>query len=155
MPTPFTEEDKIDFQGYEILINRQIKYGTSQIFILGSAAETTLLTLEEKKSIVKEVISMTKGKIPCFFNASAMTTGDSVEFAQFCEREGADGVIFTVPPYVLINQHATLSHLDTCMSAVDIPCGIYNNPSRLGVLISPETIKALSDACLLYTSRCV
>ncbi|MEW4411677.1 dihydrodipicolinate synthase family protein [Clostridium sp. AN503] len=146
MPTPFTEEDKIDFQGYEILINRQIKYGTSQIFILGSAAETTLLTLEEKKSIVKEVISMTKGKIPCFFNASAMTTGDSVEFAQFCEREGADGVIFTVPPYVLINQHATLSHLDTCMSAVDIPCGIYNNPSRLGVLISPETIKALSDA---------
>ena len=145
MPTPFTEDDKIDFQGYETLINRQIKYGTSQLFILGSAAETTLLTMEEKKATVKEVISMTKGKIPVFFNASAMTTDQSVEFAQYCEKEGADGVIFTVPPYVLINQHAAYAHLDTCMSAVDIPCGIYNNPSRLGVLVRPETIKKLSD----------
>lgn len=146
MPTPFTEDDKIDFQGFETLINRQIKYGTSQLFVLGSAGETTLLTLDEKKTIVKEVISMTQGKIPVFFNASAMTTEASVEFAQYCEKEGADGVIFTVPPYVLINQHAALAHLDTCMGAVDIPCGIYNNPSRLGVAVLPETIKTLSDA---------
>ena len=31
------------------------------------------------------------------------------------------------------------------MSAIGIPCGIYNNPSRLGVLVEPETIKRLSD----------
>ena len=35
MPTPFTEDDRIDFKGFETLIDRQIKYGTSQIFILG------------------------------------------------------------------------------------------------------------------------
>lgn len=146
MPTPFTEDNKIDFQGFETLINRQIKYGTSQLFILGSAGEVTLLTQEEKKTIVKEVISMTKGKIPVFFSAASFTTDMSVEFAQYCEKEGADGVIFTIPPYVLINQHAAHTHLDTCMSAVDIPCGIYNNPSRLGVQVMPETIKKLSDA---------
>ena len=146
MPTPVTEDNKIDFQGFETLINRQIKYGTSQLFILGSAGEVTLLTQEEKKAIVKEVISMTKGKIPVFFSAASFTTEMSVEFAQYCEKEGADGVIFTVPPYVLINQHAAHTHLDTCMSAVDIPCGIYNNPSRLGVQVMPETIKKLSDA---------
>lgn len=145
MPTPFTEDNKIDFQGFETLINRQIKYGTSQLFILGSAGEVTLLTREEKETIVREVIKLTKGKIPVFFSASALTTDDSVSFARFCEREGADGVIFTVPPYVLINQAATHIHLDTCMSSVNIPCGIYNNPSRLGVQIMPETIKALSD----------
>ncbi|MBP3700672.1 MAG: dihydrodipicolinate synthase family protein [Lachnospiraceae bacterium] len=146
MPTPFTEDDKIDYQGFETLINRQIKYGTSQLFILGSAGETTLLSLDEKKTIVKEVISMTKGKIPVFFNASALTTDASVEFAQYCEKEGADGVVFTVPPYVLVPQVAAHAHLDTCMSSVDIPCGIYNNPSRLGVQVMPETIKKLSDA---------
>ena len=145
MPTPFTKDDKIDFAGYETLINRQIKYGTSQLFVLGSAAETTLLTMDEKHEIIKEVIKMTKGRIPCFFNASAMTTDQSVELARYCENQGADGVIFTVPPYVLINQHAVHTHLDTCMSAVSIPCGIYNNPSRLGVLVRPETIKKLSD----------
>lgn len=146
MPTPFTEDDRIDFKGFETLIDRQIKYGTSQIFILGSAGEVTLLTLEEKKAIVHEVIKIVNGRIPVFFSAASMTTQASVDFARYCEQEGADGVIFTVPPYVLINQTAAFIHMDTCMSSVSIPCGIYNNPSRLGVQIMPETIKRLSDA---------
>ena len=145
MPTPFTEDNKIDFKGFETLINRQIKYGTSQLFILGSAGEVTLLTQEEKEAIVKEVIQMTKGKIPVFFSAASFTTDASVAFAQYCEKQGADGVVFTVPPYVLITQHAAKTHLDTCMSSVSIPCGIYNNPSRLGVQVLPETIKYLSE----------
>lgn len=144
IPTPFTSDNKIDFGAFELLIERQIRYGTSELFVLGSAGETTLLTLEEKKSIVKNVIKMTKGKIPTFFNASALTTEESVKFAQFCEAEGADGVIFTIPPYVLISQSAAYTHLDTCMGAINIPCGIYNNPSRLGVNVEPETIAKLS-----------
>jgi len=145
MPTPFTKEDAIDFQGFHTLMERQIQYGTSQLFVLGSAGEVTLLTLEEKMNIVSEVIRMAKGKIPVFFSASALTTQQSVDFARFCEKEGADGVIFTVPPYVLIPQTSVYTHLDTCMSAIEIPCGIYNNPSRLGVQVMPETIKMLSD----------
>ena len=145
MPTPFTEDARIDFNGFSTLIDRQIAYGTSMLFILGSAGEVTLLTVEEKKKIVHEVIKMTQGRIPVFFSAASFTTAQSVEFAKYCEKEGADGVIFTVPPYVLIPQTAVFAHFDECMSAIGIPCGIYNNPSRLGVLVEPETIKRLSD----------
>lgn len=145
MPTPFTKDNQIDFDGFSVLIDRQIKYGTSQLFILGSAGEVTLLSQEEKETIVREVIRMTAGRIPVFFSASAFTTEASVNFARYCENEGADGVVFTVPPYVLVPQMAAYAHLDECMSAVSIPCGIYNNPSRLGVQVMPETIKKLAD----------
>ncbi len=145
MPTPFTKDNKIDYEGFKILIDRQIKYGTSELFILGSAGEVTLLSLEEKKEIVKEVIKMTKGRIPVFFSASALTTEASVEFAKYCESQDADGVVFTVPPYVLVPQAAAYQHLDTCMSAISIPCGIYNNPSRLGVNVEPEAIAKLCE----------
>jgi 4-hydroxy-tetrahydrodipicolinate synthase len=145
MPTPFKPDNSIDYSGFELLIERQIKYGTSQLFVLGSCGETSLLTLEEKKTIVKEVVKMAKGKIPVFFNASASTTEASVELAKFIEGEGGDGVIFTVPPYVLIPQSAAYEHLDTCMGSVKIPCGIYNNPSRIGVLVEPRTISMLSE----------
>ena len=145
MPTPFTEDNKIDFQGFETLIERQIKYGTSQLFVLGSAGEVTLLTQEEKKLIVHEVIKIANGRIPVFFSAASLTTETSVEFAQYVEQEGGDGVIFTVPPYVLVPQAAAFAHLDTCMSAVSIPCGIYNNPSRLGVQVTPESIYFVVD----------
>ncbi len=145
MPTPFKPDNSIDYGGFELLIERQIKYGTSQLFVLGSCGETSLLTLEEKKTIVKEVVKMAKGKIPVFFNASASTTEASVELAKFIEGEGGDGVIFTVPPYVLIPQSAAYEHLDTCMGSIKIPCGIYNNPSRIGVLVEPRTISMLSE----------
>lgn len=145
MPTPFKPDNSIDYNGFELLIARQIKYGTSQLFVLGSCGETSLLTLEEKKTIVKEVVKMTKGRIPVFFNASANTTEASVEFAKYIEGEGGDGVIFTVPPYVLIPQSAVYEHLNTCMGSVKIPCGIYNNPSRIGVLVEAKTISMLSD----------
>ncbi len=145
MPTPFKPDNSIDYDGFELLIERQIKYGTSQLFVLGSCGETSLLTLEEKQTIVKEVVKMTKGRIPVFFNASANTTEASVEFAKYIEGEGGDGVIFTVPPYVLIPQSAVYEHLNTCMSSVKIPCGIYNNPSRIGVLVEAKTISMLSE----------
>ena len=146
MPTPFVSQNKVDFGAYKLPIDRQIKYGTSELFVLGSAGEVTLLSLDEKKAIVHEVIKMTKGRIPVFFSCASMTTDDSVAMAKYCESEGADGVIFTVPPYVLVSQPAAYAHLETCMSATTLPCGIYNNPSRLGVQVMPETIKKLSDA---------
>ena len=145
MPTPFTQDNKIDFEGFKILIDRQIKYGTSQIFILGSAGETTLLTVDEKKAIIREVIKICKNRIPVFFSAASTTTEGSIELAKYCEAQGADGVVFTVPPYVLIPQESAFNHMDRCMSSVNIPCGIYNNPSRLGVQIAPETVQRLSE----------
>lgn len=145
MPTPFSKDGTIDFGAFKVLIDRQIQYGTSELFVLGSAGEVTLLTLEEKKEIVKNVIKMTKGRIPVFFSCSAATTDGAVDFAQYCEAEGADGVIFTIPPYVLIPQDAAFVHLDACMGATKLPCGIYNNPTRLGVNISPETIASLAE----------
>ena len=145
MPTPFSQDNKIDFGAFRLLIDRQIQYGTSELFILGSAGETTLLSIEEKKEIIKNIIKMTKGRIPVFFGCAAPTTDGAVDLAKFCQSEGADGVIFTIPPYVLIPQSSALTHLDSCMAAINIACGIYNNPSRLGVQLEPETIKILAD----------
>jgi 4-hydroxy-tetrahydrodipicolinate synthase len=88
---------------------------------------------------------MTKDRIPVFFNCSSLTTKDSVSFAKFCESEGADGVIFTVPPYVLIPQKAVFEHLNTCMKATNLPSGIYNNPARVGVNVNYQTIVKLAE----------
>ncbi|MEA4897213.1 dihydrodipicolinate synthase family protein [Bacillota bacterium Meth-B3] len=145
MVTPFDKNNKVDFGAFKVLIDRQIHYGTKELFVLGSAGEATLLTLEEKHEIIHQIIKMTKGRIPVFFSANMNTTEESVKLAQFAQSEGADGVIFLVPSYVLIPQASAFIHLDKCMGSVDISCGIYNNPSRSGVRIEAETIKKLSD----------
>jgi 4-hydroxy-tetrahydrodipicolinate synthase len=85
-------------------------------------------------------------KIDAIYNENPQKAREiGQEIAKFAEKQGADGVIFTIPPYVLIPQEDAFLHLDTVMGATSLPCGIYNNPARLGVQVEPETIKRLSD----------
>lgn len=143
MPTPFSADGRIDFGAFKVLIDRQIQYGTSELFILGSAGETTLLSIEEKKEIIRQIVKITKDRIPVFFGCAAPTTQGAIDLALFAQSESADGIVFTVPPYVLIPQDAAFVHLNSCISSVKLPCAIYNNPSRLGVNVEPETIAEL------------
>lgn len=145
MPTPYNADGSIDFGGFKTLIDRQIQYGTSELFLMGSAGENTMLTLDERHEIIRRIVKMTKGRIPVFFGSTLPTTEASVEFAKFAEAEGADGLIFTVPAYLLPPQTAVLEYFRACMGAVKIPVGVYNNPTRVAVHIEVETLIALAN----------
>ena len=145
MPTPYNKDGSIDFGGFQTLIDRQIRYGTSELFLMGSAGENTLLTLDERREIVRRIVKATKGRIPVFFGSTLPSTDASVEFAKFAEAEGADGLIFTVPAYLLPPQSAVLDYFRACMGAVTIPVGVYNNPTRVAVHIEVETLVALAN----------
>lgn len=147
IPTPYKEDGSIDYKGFETLIKHQAKYGTSQLLVMGSAGEVTLLTLQERKEIVKKVIELSKGLIPVYFGAGFPSTKETIEFSKFAEEQGADGLIFTIPPYLLIPQTSVYNHFLTCMKSVSIPVGVYNNPSRVGINIEPETIEKLAIEC--------
>lgn len=144
IPTPFNNDGKVDFGGFRTLIDFHITHGTSMLLVMGSAGEVSLLSYEERKTIIRKLTAYAKGKIPVFFGSSLPTTEQTVEFAQFAEAEGADGLIFTAPPYLLPTQTALYQFLRTAMGSVSIPVGIYNNPTRVVVNINPETIEKLS-----------
>lgn len=145
IPTPYDNNGKIDFGGFKTIIDHHIAHRTSELFVMGSAGEVTLLTAEERRNIVKEVIKSAKGRIPVFFNAGFPTTEETIKFSQFAEAEGADGLIFTAPVYLLPPQKAVYEHLRDCMKSVSIPVGVYNNPSRLGINLEPDTIETLAN----------
>lgn len=145
MPTPYNADGSIDFGGFQVLIDRQIQYGTSELFVMGSAGENTLLTLDERREILRRVVKMTKGRIPVFFGSTLPSTEASVQFARYAEAEGADGLIFTIPAYLLPPQAAALEYFRACMGAVEIPVGVYNNPTRVGVHIEVETLVTLAN----------
>lgn len=147
IPTPFNNSGSIDWEGLKTLIDHQAAHGTSTLLVMGSAGEVTMLTEDERKAIVKNVTAHAKGKIPVFYGAGFPTTEDTVKFSRYAEAEGADGLVFTAPPYILPPQTALAEHLRTCMQSVSIPVGIYNNPSRVGVFITPDTIEMLVNEC--------
>jgi len=147
IPTPFNQDGTIDYGGFETLIDFHTQHDTTMLLVMGSAGEATLLTSEERRHIVTRVVKYAKGKIPVFFGAALPTTADTVSFSTFAEAEGADGLVYLAPPYLLPPQEAVLTHLRTCMQSVTIPTAIYNNPARVGVHITPDTIVTLAEEC--------
>lgn len=80
LPSPYTSEGRVDYGGFTVLIDHHMAHGTSELFVMGSAGEATLLQLEERREIVRQVVRMSVGKIPVFFGASFPGTDDSVRF---------------------------------------------------------------------------
>lgn len=147
LPTPFDKAGNVDLGGFRTLVDFHVAHKTNMLFCMGSAGEATTLSLEERKAIVHEMVKLCKGRIPVFFGAAMPSTEATVGFASYCEVEGADGLIFTAPYYLLPPQSAVREYLLTAMQSVQIPVGIYNNPSRTGINIEPETIEFLAQAC--------
>lgn len=147
IPTPMNQDKSIDFEGFKMLVDFHVTHGTNMLFCMGSAGEATMMTLEERKAIVREMVKICKGRIPVYFGATLSSTKASVEFAKYAEAEGADGLIFPAPCYLLPPQSAVSQFYLEVMKSVEIPVGIYNNPSRTGVNVRPETIELLAKEC--------
>jgi 4-hydroxy-tetrahydrodipicolinate synthase len=147
IPTPFDSNNKIDLGAFKEIVDFHIAHGTNMLFCMGSAGEVSLLTAEERYATLPEVVKMCKGRIPVFFGSTFPTTEATIKFAQYAEAQGADGLVFTAPNYVLPPQSAVKAFFMEAMQSVSIPVGVYNNPSRTGVFLEPETLEALADAC--------
>jgi len=147
VPTPFDPSNKIDFDVFKEMLDFHAKRGSSALLVFGSAGETTMLSIDEKQEVIRELVPYSKGKVPIFFGTTCPTVKDTVMLSQFAEDQGAEGVLFTIPPYITPPQQAVYDFLKTAMDSIGIATAIYNNPSRVGVNIDPDTIVRLSEEC--------
>jgi len=145
IPTPFSEDDSIDFDGFEKLVDFHIEHGTDGLLLMGSTGESPALTQEEKREILERVVPYAKGRIPLFAGTTCGNTKQTVELSRHAERIGADGLLLVVPPYLSPTQDGVYEHFKAVAEAVSIPVAIYNNPGRVSVNIDPATVIALAD----------
>jgi 4-hydroxy-tetrahydrodipicolinate synthase len=145
IPTPFTEEDKVDFEGFEELVDFQAENGTDGILLMGSTGESPALTIDERREILDKVLAYARGKIPVFAGTTCGNTQQTIELTQYAQQAGADGALLVVPPYLKPSQDGLYEHFKAVAEAVDVPIAIYNNPGRVGVNIDPGTVIQLAE----------
>jgi len=144
IPTPFTEEDEIDFGGFQRLIDFQAQHGTNGLLLMGSTGESPSLTMEERREILDRVLPYATDKIPLLAGTTCGNTKQTIELSRHAQQAGADGLLLVVPPYLKPTQDGLYEHFKAVAQAVDIPVAIYNNPGRVGVNIDPPTVVELS-----------
>lgn len=141
--TPFTE-DGINFKEFEKLIEYQISEGIDSIIVCGTTGESSTMTLDEKKTLIKFAIEAIDNRVPIIIGTGSNNTASSIELSQYAESAGADGLLLVTPYYNKTTQEGLIKHYTVIANNTSLPIILYNVPSRTGVNIKPETCLELS-----------
>jgi len=141
--TPFDANLEMDLGVMRDLVDFHAANNTSTLLIMGSTGEPTMLTIEERKRIIREMAAYCKGKIHAFFGVTLGSTAMTIDLARYAQDQDADGIVILVPPYLAPPQDAVFTYLKEVCLAVDISVGLYNNPARVIANVDPATIVRL------------
>lgn len=141
--TPFNEEG-INFEELKRLIDFNIENGTDAIVIAGTTGESSTMSDEEHKEVIKFTVDYVNKRIPVIAGTGSNDTLYALELSQYAEKVGVDGLLIVTPYYNKTTQLGLVKHYNYIADRVNIPIILYNVPSRTGVNITPKTCLELS-----------
>jgi 4-hydroxy-tetrahydrodipicolinate synthase len=123
-----------------------IESGITGLVILGSLGENQMLTAEEKRLAVREMVRAVDGRIPVLSGVAETGTAEACRFTRDCEKLGADGVmVLPAMSYRTPDAEETLAHFRTVAKSTGLPIMVYNNPISYGNDITPEMFAQLAE----------
>lgn len=142
--TPFDRTGSVNFQKLRELADWQIDQNTDAIIVCGTTGESSTLSAEEKIKTIQTVIDQTAGRVPVIAGTGTNDTAMAVSLSRNAQKIGADALLLVTPYYNKATQTGLVKHFTAIADSVDIPCILYNVPSRTTVNIHPETYAVLS-----------
>lgn len=144
--TPFTSDGKeVDFEALAKSIHWQIQQGIDALVIAGTTGETSSLTEEEHKAIIRFTVDTVAKRVPVIAGTGSNNTDDTIAMTQYAEMVGADAALIVNPYYNKSTQKGLVAHYTAIHEATDIPIILYNVPSRTSMNIEPQTVKTLAQ----------
>lgn len=137
--TPFYDDEKVNYEKLEELIEFQISNGTDAIVSCGTTGESSTLSDEEHKNVIKFTVDRVSGRIPVIAGTGSNDTSYALELSLYAKSVGADAILQVTPYYNKTTQRGLVKHFTYIADRVDIPMILYNVPSRTGMNILPET----------------
>ncbi|MBR3145474.1 MAG: 4-hydroxy-tetrahydrodipicolinate synthase [Clostridia bacterium] len=141
--TPFKDE-QIDYSAFERLIEWQINSGINAIVVAGTTGEGSTLTDDEHKAVIDFCIEKVNGRVPVIAGTGSNDTAYAISLSKHAAKSGADGLLLVTPYYNKATQQGLIDSFLAVADKVDVPCILYNVPSRTGCNTAPETVAKLS-----------
>ena len=139
LATPMKENGEINYEVLGDLIEDQIRNHTDAIIVCGTSGEAPTLEDDEHLEAIRFTVDKTAGRIPVIAGTGSNNTAHAVMRSKEAQILGADGCLLVAPYYNKATQNGLVKHFAAIAGAIDIPCILYNVPSRTGSNILPET----------------
>ena len=144
--TPMKDNQDVNYDKLEELINQQIDAGTDAIVIAGTTGESSTLTMEEHRDVIKAAVEFTKHRVPVVAGTGSNCTRTAIQLSQEAEETGVDGLLIVTPYYNKATQAGLISHYSQIADSTKCPIIMYNVPGRTGCNLLPETVATLFSA---------
>ena len=144
--TPMKDNQDVNYDKLEELINQQIDAGTDAIVIAGTTGESSTLTMEEHRDVIKAAVEFTKHRVPVVAGTGSNCTRTAIQLSQEAEEDGVDGLLIVTPYYNKATQAGLISHYSQIADSTKCPIIMYNVPGRTGCNLLPEAVATLFAA---------
>lgn len=141
--TPMRENEEVNYDKLEELINFQIDNGTDCIVIAGTTGESSTLTMEEHRDVIKAAVEFTKNRVPVVAGTGSNCTRTAIQLSKEAEEAGVDGLLIVTPYYNKATQEGLIGHYSQIARNTKCPIIMYNVPGRTGCNLMPETVATL------------
>ncbi|MFC1897648.1 4-hydroxy-tetrahydrodipicolinate synthase [Chloroflexota bacterium] len=144
MVTPFNEEGMVDYEQAKKLALALLNSGSEGLVVVGTTGESPTLIREEELRLFAEVKSAVGERGAVIAGTGSNSTAEAVEATKKAEGVGVDACLLVVPYYNKPTQEGLYQHFKAVAQSTDLPCIIYNVPSRTITNLSAETVIKLS-----------
>lgn len=142
--TPFDSRGEVLWEELEKLVELQISGGADAIIACGTTGEAATMSSEEHLKVIAFIIERVKGRVPVIAGTGSNDTCFCVDLSLKAKELGADGLLLVTPYYNKTSQKGLIESFNYIADCVEMPCILYNVPSRTGCNILPATYKELS-----------
>ena len=145
MVTPFNEEGAVDYEQAKKLATALLNSGSEGLLVVGTTGESPTLIRQEELRLFSEVKSAVGERGTVIAGTGSNNTVEALEATKEAERIGVDACLLVVPYYNKPTQEGLYQHFKTIAQGTNLPCILYNVPSRTVVSLSADTVIRLSQ----------
>jgi len=129
--TPMNADGSIDLEGFRSLLHFHEENGTEAVLIMGSTGEVSMLSPDERRTIITETAKMKTGKMLFYYGCTGQDTAGTIDYVRYAKAEGADGAIIAAPAYICASNADITDFALEVFDSTDLAMGFYNNPPRV------------------------
>ena len=138
--TIFGEDYKVDIEASKRQADFLISKGVDGLAYLGTSGEFSIMTVDEKKAFIKEMIDYVNGRVNVIVGVGDTCLDNTMSLLKFVEEAGADGVLLINPYFSVYSTEMVEAYFGYVASHTSLPIIIYNFPDLTGYGFNEDVV---------------
>jgi len=137
--TPFTKKGAVDTASLTGIVNFQIANGIDYLVVLGTTAESAVLTKDEKQLVINTIVSTNAERLPLVLGIGGNNTQAVMDEFITTDLAAFTAILSVSPMYNKPSQEGIYRHFAAIAAVSSKPIILYNVPGRTASNIEPQT----------------